>query len=87
MLLAFSLIYIQHNKYQYGKDPVKYPDAQRYSRIKYIDVLKDGLKVMDATAISLCMENSLPIVVFNSLIEGNIKKLLLGEDIGTTVEE
>ena len=71
----------------YDKDPVKYPDAQRYSRIKYIDVLKDGLKVMDATAISLCMENSLPIVVFNSLIEGNIKKLLLGEDIGTTVEE
>lgn len=71
----------------YDKDPVKYPDAKRYSRIKYIDVLKDGLKVMDATAISLCMENSLPIVVFNSLIDGNIKKLLLGEDIGTTVEE
>ena len=42
---------------------------------------------MDATAISLCMENSLPIVVFNSLVEGNIKKLLLGEDIGTTVEQ
>ena len=71
----------------YEKDPVKYPDAKKYSRIKYIDVLKDGLKVMDATAISLCMENSLPIVVFNSLIDGNIKKLLLGEDIGTTVEE
>ena len=71
----------------YDKDPVKYPDAKRYSRIKYIDVLKDGLKVMDATAISLCMENNLPIVVFNSLIDGNIKKLLMGEDIGTTVEE
>lgn len=71
----------------YDKDPVKYPDAKRYSRIKYIDVLKDGLKVMDATAISLCMENSLPIVVFNSLIDGNIKKLIMGEDIGTTVEE
>ena len=42
---------------------------------------------MDATAISLCMENNLPIVVFNSLIDGNIKKLLMGEDIGTTVEE
>lgn len=71
----------------YDKDPVKYPDAKRYSRIKYINVLKDGLKVMDATAISLCMENSLPIVVFNSLIDGNIKKLIMGEDIGTTVEE
>ena len=71
----------------YDKDPVKYPDAKRYSRIKYIDVLKDGLKVMDATAISLCMENNLPIVVFNSLIDGNIKKLFMGEDIGTTVEE
>lgn len=71
----------------YDKDPVKYHDAKRYSRIKYIDVLKDGLKVMDATAISLCMENSLPIVVFNSLIDGNIKKLIMGEDIGTTVEE
>ncbi len=71
----------------YDKDPVKYPDAKKYDRIKYIDVLKDGLKVMDATAISLCMENSLPIVVFNSLVEGNIKKLLLGEDIGTTVEQ
>ena len=71
----------------YDKDPVKYSDAKKYDRIKYIDVLKDGLKVMDATAISLCMENSLPIVVFNSLVEGNIKKLLLGEDIGTTVEQ
>jgi uridylate kinase len=71
----------------YDKDPVKNPDAKKYNRIKYIDVLKDGLKVMDATAISLCMENSLPIVVFNSLVEGNIKKLIMGEDIGTTVEE
>ena len=51
-----------------------------------MDVLKDGLKVMDATAISLCMENNLPIVVFDSLIDGNIKKLITGESIGTKVE-
>lgn len=70
----------------YDKDPVKYPDAKRYDKIKYIDVLKDGLKVMDATAISLCMENSLPIVVFDSLTDGNIKKLVTGESIGTKVE-
>lgn len=70
----------------YDKDPVKYPDAKRYDNIKYIDVLKDGLKVMDATAISLCMENSLPIVVFDSLTDGNIKKLVTGESIGTKVE-
>ncbi len=70
----------------YDKDPVKYPDAKRYDKIKYIDVLKDGLKVMDVTAISLCMENSLPIVVFDSLTDGNIKKLVTGESIGTKVE-
>ncbi len=70
----------------YDKDPVKYPDAKRYDKIKYIDVLKDGLKVMDATAISLCMENNLPIVVFDSLTDGNIKKLVVGESIGTKVE-
>jgi uridylate kinase len=70
----------------YDKDPVKFADAKRYSVIKYMDVLKDGLKVMDATAISLCMENNLPIVVFDSLIDGNIKKLITGESIGTKVE-
>lgn len=70
----------------YDKDPVKYPDAKKYDNIKYIDVLKDGLKVMDATAISLCMENNLPIVVFDSLTDGNIKKMVIGESIGTKVE-
>ena len=70
----------------YDKDPVKNPDAKKYDNIKYIEVLKDGLKVMDATAISLCMENNLPIVVFDSLTDGNIKKMVIGESIGTKVE-
>lgn len=69
----------------YDKDPVKHSDAVRYSQVTYQEVLAKGLKVMDATAISLCMENKLPIFVFNSLIEGNIKKLVLGDDIGTRV--
>ena len=53
--------------------------------MKYIDVLKKGLKVMDATAISLCMDNKLPIVVFNLNRVGNIKRVILGEKIGTVV--
>jgi len=53
--------------------------------LKFIDVLKDNLKVMDATAISMCMDNRLPIVVFNLLKEGNIKRAVLGEKIGTIV--
>ncbi len=70
----------------YSADPVKHRDAKKYSRLKYIDVLKKGLKVMDATAISLCMDNNLPIVVFNMNKPGNIKRVLLGEKIGTIVE-
>lgn len=69
----------------YDKDPVKYPDAKKYTEVTYSEVLKEDLKVMDATAISLCRENKLPIIVFNSLIEGNIKRVVLGEKIGTTV--
>lgn len=70
----------------YDKDPVKHKDAVKYDEISYVEVLNQGLKVMDATATSLCMENNLPIIVFNSLEEGNIKKLVLGEDIGTVVK-
>ena len=69
----------------YDKDPVKYPDAKKYETVTYNEVLAKDLKVMDATAISLCRENKLPIIVFNSLIEGNLKKVVMGEDIGTTV--
>ena len=69
----------------YDKDPVKYPDAKKYETVTYNEVLAKDLKVMDATAISLCRENKLPIIVFNSLIEGNLKKVVIGEHIGTTV--
>lgn len=69
----------------YDKDPAKYSDAKKYTEVTYTEVLSKDLKVMDATAISLCRENKLPIVVFNSLTEGNIKKVVMGEKIGTTV--
>lgn len=69
----------------YSADPIKVKDAKKFSRLKYIDVLKKGLKVMDATAISLCMDNRLPIIVFNLNRQGNIKRVVLGEKIGTVV--
>ena len=69
----------------YDKDPVKYRDARMYDKISYTDVLTKNLKVMDATAISLCRENHLPIVVFNLLKSGNIKGVICGHSIGTAV--
>ena len=69
----------------YDKDPVKFADAKKYEKVTYNEVLAKDLKVMDATAISLCRENKLPIIVFNSLVEGNLKKVFMGENIGTTV--
>jgi uridylate kinase len=69
----------------YTADPFEDPKAKRFDRIRYIDVLKRGLQVMDATAISLCKDNSLPIVVFSLKTKGNIKRAVLGENIGTTV--
>lgn len=69
----------------YDKDPVKFKDAVKYDKVSYTEVLTKDLKVMDATAISLCRENKLPIIVFDSLIEGNLKKVIMGEDIGTVV--
>jgi uridylate kinase len=70
----------------YSADPVKDKNAVRYPRLTYLDVLKKGLKVMDATATSLCMDNDLPIIVFQLSRRGNIKKVVLGEEIGTIVK-
>jgi uridylate kinase len=69
----------------YSADPMKVRGAKKFAKLKYIDVLKKGLRVMDATAISLCMDNKMPIVVFNLTKEGNIKRVVLGEKIGTVV--
>ena len=69
----------------YTSDPVKDHDAKKIPAITYIDVLKKGLKVMDSTAISLCMDNNLPIMVFSLMKSGNIRKILEGKKIGTTV--
>jgi uridylate kinase len=69
----------------YSADPLKQKGAKKYLRLKYLDVLKKGLKVMDATAVSLCMDNKLPIVVFNLNKEGNIKRVVLGQTLGTVV--
>ena len=70
----------------YDKDPVKHDDAIMFKEISYIDVLNKGLKVMDSTAISLCMDNKLPILTFNMNKPGNISKVILGEEIGTLVK-
>jgi uridylate kinase len=69
----------------YSSDPVKDPGAKKYETVTYIDVLKRGLTVMDSAAISLCMDNNLPIIVFNLRGKGNIRKLIEGKKIGTLV--
>lgn len=69
----------------YDKDPVTNPDAKMYKKLKYMDVIDNRLRVMDTTAVTLCMENNLPIHVFNFLKKGNLKKVLLGQNIGTIV--
>jgi uridylate kinase len=69
----------------YDSDPLKDASARKYGELTYIDVLNRGLKVMDSTAISLCMDNRLPILVFNLLKPGNIKRAVLGNPIGTLV--
>ncbi len=69
----------------YTSDPMKDKSARKYKELKFMDVLKNGIKVMDAAAISLCMENQIPIIVFNMLEIGNIKRVLCGEEIGTIV--
>lgn len=70
----------------YTADPQKDPNAVKFPRLTYIDVLRKGLQVMDATAISLCMDNSLPIIVFDVTTDGNVKKVVFGEEIGTIVK-
>lgn len=69
----------------YDADPRLHPEAQKLDAIEYLDVLKENLKVMDATATSLCMDNAIPIVVFDMNVYGNIRKVILGESIGTLV--
>ena len=70
----------------YTADPKKDPTAKRYDELTYIDVLQQGLQVMDATATSLCMDNHLPIIVFDLTTPGNIKKVISGQTIGTIVQ-
>ncbi len=69
----------------YDADPMKVKDAKKFTQITYMDVLKQGLKVMDSTAISLCKDNNLPIVVFNLNERGNLRRVVLGEKIGSLV--
>jgi len=71
----------------YDKDPNKYKDAKKYDKLTYIEVLDQGLQVMDSTATSLCMDNNIPIHVFALEQEGNIKRAVLGEKIGTLVSK
>jgi uridylate kinase len=71
----------------YDRDPLLHPDAVRYEHLTYIEVLKRRLTVMDATAISLCMDHSLPIIVFNNKQRGNLKRIVLGEKLGTLVRQ
>jgi uridylate kinase len=70
----------------YDKDPVIHKDARKYTEINYLEVLNKGLKVMDATAVSLCMDNKLPMIIFNLTTPGNIIKVLTGEKIGTIIK-
>ena len=69
----------------YDADPVKVADAKMITRINYLDVLSRGLAVMDTTAISLCMDNNLPIIVFNLTVPGNLKRVVMGEKVGSLV--
>jgi len=69
----------------YDRDPLKFPDAVKYPEITYLDVLAQGLGVMDATAVAMCRDNKLPIIVFNLNITGNIMRMSMGEPIGTVI--
>lgn len=70
----------------YDSDPVKNKDAKPYQKISFMDVLQKGLRVMDSAAISLCMDNDLPIIVFNVGVEGNLRRIVCGETVGTLVQ-
>jgi uridylate kinase len=71
----------------YDDDPLQNPKARRYERLCYLDVLKQGLRVMDTTAISLCMDNRLPIIVYDLRKTGHFRRIVLGEKVGTIVKE
>jgi uridylate kinase len=71
----------------YSSDPFKDKKAEKFDEIGYVEVLNRRLKVMDATAISLCMDNRLPIIIFNLQKRGNIKRIVLGEKVGTIVKD
>jgi uridylate kinase len=71
----------------YDSDPMKNPKAKKFDTLRYIEVLQKGLKVMDTTAISLCMDNHLPIIVYDLKRKGNLRKIVLGERIGTLLKE
>ena len=70
----------------YDKDPAKFPDAVKFDRISYLDALEKRLAVMDSTAFSLCMDNRIPIIVFNMNKPGNIRLVVEGQKIGTVVK-
>jgi uridylate kinase len=69
----------------YDADPEKVASAKKFEQITYLDVLQKGLSVMDSTAISLCMDNKMPIVVFDMGVQGNLKRVVLGDRVGSTV--
>jgi len=71
----------------YDKDPVLYPDAKKFNKISHMEVIQRRLKVMDFTAASLCMDNKIPIIVFDLTKAGNIRKAVLGKNVGTIVDE
>jgi uridylate kinase len=71
----------------FDADPLKVPNAIKFDQLSFLDVIKRDLKVMDTTAVSLCMDNNLPIIVFNIKQKGNIKAAILGEKIGTWVRK
>jgi isopentenyl phosphate kinase len=71
----------------YDKDPHKHSDAKKFTKLTYMEILNRRLKVMDSTAISLCMDNGIPIIVFDLMKHGNIKRAVLGQNVGTFVNE
>ena len=71
----------------YEADPVKDPKAKRFDKLTFFQVIEKDLRVMDATAVSLCMDHDLPLIVFNLKKAGNIKRIILGEKIGTVVRK
>ncbi len=71
----------------YDKDPMKFDDAKKFEKLDYIDVLNKGIKVMDSTAVTLCMDNGIKIIVFNVFEKGNIGRVVQGEQVGTTVSK